>query len=71
MIQKTVFFEELEQVSHNFPKYLMDILLWDFNAKLGRENIFKPTIENESLHRDSNDIGVRIVDFATLEISGC
>jgi hypothetical protein len=35
MIQKTVFFEELEQVFYNFPKYHMKILLGDFNAKLG------------------------------------
>ena len=40
-------------------------LLGDFNAKLGRENIFKPTIGNESLHQDSNDNGVRLVNFAT------
>jgi len=43
----------------------MIILLGDFNAKLGRENIFKPTTGNESLHQDSNDNGVRIVNFAT------
>jgi hypothetical protein len=43
----------------------MKILLEDFNAKVGRENIFKPTIGNESLHQDSNDNGVRIVNFAT------
>ena len=28
------------------------------------ENIFKPTIGNEGLHKDSNDSGVRIVNFA-------
>jgi len=27
--------------------------------------IFKQTIGNESLHQDSNDNGVRIVNFAT------
>jgi hypothetical protein len=43
----------------------MKILLGDFNAKVGRENIFKPTIGKESLHQDSNDNGVRIVNFAT------
>jgi hypothetical protein len=43
----------------------MRILLGDFNAKVRRENIFKPTIGNESLHHDSNDNGVRIVNFAT------
>jgi hypothetical protein len=43
----------------------MKVLLGDFNAKVGREEIFKPTIGNESLHEISNDNGVRIVNFAT------
>jgi len=42
----------------------MKILLGDFNAKGGREDIFKPIIGQENLHQDSNDIGVRIVNFA-------
>jgi hypothetical protein len=62
---KDSFYEELEQVFDHFPKYHMKILLGDFNAKVGRENIFKPTIGKESLHQDSNDNGVRIVKFAT------
>ena len=43
----------------------MKILLGDFNAKLRRQDIFKPINENESLHQDSNDNGVRIVHFTT------
>jgi len=43
----------------------MKILLGDFNAKVGREIIFKPTIGQESLHQDSNDNGDRLVNFAT------
>jgi endonuclease/exonuclease/phosphatase family metal-dependent hydrolase len=43
----------------------MKILLGDFNAKVGREDIFKPTIGNESLHEISNDNGVRVVNFTT------
>jgi hypothetical protein len=46
----------------------MKILLGDFNAKVGRENIFKPTIGNESLHQVSNDNGVRIINFATSKV---
>jgi exonuclease III len=46
---KDSFYEELEQVFNHFPKYHMKILLGDFNAKLGREDIFKPTIGNESM----------------------
>jgi hypothetical protein len=43
----------------------MKILLCDFNAEVGRENIFKPAIRNESTHDVSNDNGVRAVNFAT------
>jgi len=43
----------------------MNILLGDFNAKVGREIIFKPTIGQESLHQVSNDNRVRLVNFAT------
>ena len=46
----------------------MKIILGDFNAKVGRENTFKLTIGNESLHQDSNDNGVRIVNFAPSNI---
>jgi hypothetical protein len=36
----------------------------DFNAKVGREDIFKLTAGNESSHKTSNDNGVRVVTFA-------
>jgi hypothetical protein len=62
---KDKFYEELEQVFDHFPKYHTKILLRDFNAKLGREDILKPTIGNVSLWQDNNDNGVRIVNFAT------
>jgi len=62
---KDSFYEELEQVFDHFPKYHMKILLGDFKAKVGREIIFKPTIGQEILHQDSNDNGVRLVNFAT------
>jgi hypothetical protein len=43
----------------------MKILLGDFNAKAEREDIFKLTIGNESLHETSNENGVRVVKIAT------
>jgi hypothetical protein len=61
------FYEELEGVFDQFPKYYTKILLRDFKAKVGRENILKATIGNESLHGTSNDNGVRVVSFATSE----
>ena len=48
-----------------FRKYHLKIVLGYFNTKVGGENIFKPTIENESIHQNSNDYGIRIINFAT------
>jgi hypothetical protein len=43
---KDSFYEEFERVFDKFPKYRM---------KIDRQDIFKPTIGNESLHKISND----------------
>jgi hypothetical protein len=42
----------------------MNILLEDFNAKVGREYIYKPTLGNVSLHKINSDNGVRVLNFA-------
>ena len=60
-----MFYEELEQVYDHFPKYDMKILLGDFNAKLGREIVFKTTIGQENLHQESIGNGFRQVNFAS------
>jgi hypothetical protein len=43
----------------------MKILLGDFNEKVRKENIFKPTTGKESLLEDSNDNDVGIGKSAT------
>jgi hypothetical protein len=63
---KDRFYKELDCIFNKFPKYHMKVLLGDFNTEVGREDIFKPTIGNESLHEMSNGNGVRMVKFATL-----
>jgi hypothetical protein len=56
-------------VFHHFPKCHTKILLGYFNAKLGREDISKLTIGNESLHQASNgNGGVSVVNFATQKV---
>ena len=52
----------------------MKILLGEFNAKLWREVIFKPTIGNDRIHQvnnntnnNNNNNGVRLVNFVTLK----
>jgi hypothetical protein len=62
---KDNFYEELGHVFDHFYRYDMKISLGDFNAKLGMEDIFQPTIGNESSHKISNDNVVRVVNFAT------
>ncbi|KAJ4435216.1 hypothetical protein ANN_23794 [Periplaneta americana] len=62
---KDNFYEELEHSFDQLPRYHMKILLGDFNAKVGREYIFRPTIGKKSLHAISSDSGVRLVNFAT------
>jgi exonuclease III len=65
---KDSFYEELEQVFNKFLRYHMKILLGDFNAKVRREDIFKPVVGNESLHETSNDNGVRVVNLQLQKI---
>jgi hypothetical protein len=62
---KNRFCEELECVFNKFHKYYMKILLGDFIAKIGMEDIFKQTAENKSLHESCSSNGVRAVNFVT------
>jgi hypothetical protein len=61
VFQKTDFMRLESSFFYHFTKYHMKILLGDFNAKVGRQNIFKLKIGNESLHQKINDNDVRIV----------
>jgi hypothetical protein len=45
----------------------MKILMRDFNSKVGREDIFKLIIGNESLYKASNGERVRVVNFSTMK----
>jgi hypothetical protein len=57
--------EELVHTINTFPKYHEKILLGYLNAKVGREDCFKLTIGNESLHKISNNCEVRAVTTTT------
>jgi exonuclease III len=65
---KVSLYEELQQVFDHFTKYRVEVLLGDFNAKLGRGDIFKPKIGNESLRQGNNGNGVRIANSATSKV---
>jgi len=57
------FYEALEHIFNEFPKYHMKILLGNFSVKVGREG--SQTVNNESLHKISHDDKVRVVKSAT------
>jgi hypothetical protein len=52
---KESFVRNQSRFFYHFPKHNMKILLVGFDAKVGRENIFKRTIGNESLHLRETD----------------
>jgi exonuclease III len=62
---KVKFYAELERVFDIFPKDHMKILLGDFNVKVGREDIFKPTAGNERLQEIRNDNRITVAKSAT------
>jgi hypothetical protein len=45
---KGSFYEDLERISYKFLKYQMKMFLWNLNAKVGREDIFKPITDNKN-----------------------
>jgi hypothetical protein len=64
---KDSFYEELEHVFDQFPRNDMKILLGPLKVKAGKENIFKLTTRNDSLHEISNDNGVRVLNLSHLK----
>jgi hypothetical protein len=56
---KYITYEELEHVFDQLPKYHMRILLGDFNAKVGRDDIFIPTIGNYSYKNLVSTMGLQ------------
>ena len=61
---KEPFYSALEKLYDEAPRHDIKIVIGDFNAKVGKETTFRPTIGKESLHEDSNNNGIRLIDFA-------
>lgn len=62
---KEEFYEKLREAYRKCPKHDAKIIMGDLNAKLGREEEFRPTIGRWSLHANTNENGFRLLDFAT------
>lgn len=64
-ITKKKFYQELERAYDGILSNDIKVIMGDFNAKIGREPIYKKVIGNQSLHENSNDNGLRVIDFAS------
>jgi hypothetical protein len=63
--EKERFYSQLERAHDNCPKHDIKIVIGDFNAQVGREEIYRPVIGKYSLHRETNENGLRLITFAT------
>lgn len=62
--EKDKFYEVLEKIIEKIPIYDIKIVLGDFNAKVGRENMYKNVTGGNSKHLVSNENGVKLIQFA-------
>jgi hypothetical protein len=63
--EKDEFYDNLEHTLNEIPRNTIRIVLGDFNAKLGKEIIFRSTVGIHSLHDVTNENGFRLIDFAS------
>ena len=61
---KEEFYSLLEQNINQIATSDIKKILGDFNAKVGKENIYKPTISNESLYNEINNNSTKMIQFA-------
>lgn len=61
---KNAFYDELDRVCDELPSGKPTIFIGDFNAKVGREKVYRPTIGMNSLHSESNENGNKLISFA-------
>lgn len=62
---KEIFYQELEQAYNRLFSNDIKIIVGDANAKIGKEEIYFGTIGSHSLHDESNNNGLRLIDFAS------
>jgi predicted Fe-S protein YdhL (DUF1289 family) len=65
--EKEKFYEEIEKVYNGIPKYDVKMIIGDFNAKIGKEEIYeyKSVIGTHSKHDRTNENGKMLIEFAT------
>lgn len=62
--EKNDYYEIMENVYDSIPRYDIKIILGDCNAKIGKEEMYIPTIGKHSKHDVTNENGSKLIDFA-------
>lgn len=62
--EKEKYYESVERALNACPRYDVKIVLGDLNAKIGREPVFKHYTGSHSLHENTNDNGLRVIELA-------
>ncbi|XP_062717045.1 uncharacterized protein LOC134292171 [Aedes albopictus] len=61
---KDAFYAQLEREYHRCPSHDVKIIIGDLNVQVGHEEEFRPTIGKFSAHQQTNENGLRLIDFA-------
>jgi len=62
--EKETFYEDLKSVLNSIPSNRIQIVLGDLNAKVGKETMFSQVVEKHSVHNETNDNGLKLIDLA-------
>jgi hypothetical protein len=65
VLVKDSFYGKLNHTYQRIPAHDTKIIVCEFNAKIGREEIFKTAVGNWSLHETSDENGIGATDFAS------
>lgn len=65
--EKNEFYNKLDKVFDKCPRHDVKIILGNFNAKIWKEDILKPTIGKYSLQNEANEKGRMLINYAAFK----
>jgi hypothetical protein len=63
--ERDSFCDDVDRIYGDCPRMYIKIIIGDMNAKVGKEDVYKPISGKYSLHAESNDNGTRLISFAS------